>query len=104
MTEPSTPFLRHAACVLLVSAATLGGCASTTPTFDASFGDGMRSLMAQQIRHPEAPDANRQRNADGIDGRSARETMERYVKGSIEPARTAPNFQLGAGGDQGTGR
>lgn len=104
MTAQATPSLRHAACTLLVSVAALGGCASTTPTFDATFGDGVRRLMAQQVRHPDAPDANRDRNADGIDGRSARETLERYVRSSGEPGRTAPGFQLGAGSEQGADR
>jgi len=104
MTTHATPSLRHAACVLLVSVATLGGCASTTPTFDATFGDGVRRLMAQQVRHPDAPGANRDRNADGLDGRSARETLERDVRGAVEPGRTGPNFQLGAGSEQGADR
>jgi hypothetical protein len=104
MTDRAMPFPQRATWALVVAAATLAGCASTTPTFDANFGEGVRRLMAQQVRHPDATEANRHRDADGIDGRTARETMERYVRGSVEPARTAPSFQLGTGGEQGPGR
>lgn len=96
--------LRQMAGILLVSATMLAGCAATTPTFDAAFGQGIRQLMAQQIRHPDAPEANRDRAADGLDGRTARETMERYVKAAGEPTRAAPTFQLGSGNEQSADR
>jgi len=96
--------VRRRSAALLAWAVMLGGCAATTPTFDAAFGDSIRQLTAQQTRHPDATRANRDRNADGIDGRTARETMERYVKGAVEPTRTAPIFNFGAGNESGADR
>jgi hypothetical protein len=73
MTTPLLQATRRCAVLLPLI---LAACASTTPHWDAQFGDTVRSLRAQQLVHPQAA-----ANADpvnGIDGRAARAALERY--------------------------
>jgi hypothetical protein len=76
----------------LLSAALLSACASTTPHWDARFGDSVRALNAQQVARPQAS-----ANADpvaGLDGRAARAAVERYERSLPEPkAASAPMSQ-----------
>lgn len=67
----------------LLAAAVLSACASTTPYWDARFGDSVRALNAQQVARPQAG-----ANADpvaGIDGRAARAAIDRYERSLPEP-------------------
>ncbi len=73
------------------------GCAPTTPAFDRYYGESVKTLMAEQVIQPNASVANQNRIPEGLDGRSARETMERYQRSFTQPARPAP-FVLGIGG------
>lgn len=85
------------ACVVVA----LGGCAATTsPEWDARFGDSSRALKAQQLIDPAAPSRNAQ-TTQSTDGRSVREAGDRY----IETYRSPPPsnvINIGVGG--GTGR
>lgn len=70
---------------LLALAATLAACAQTTPRWDSTFGDSVRSTFAAQVINPAAV-----RNANpvaGIDGRAALTTQQKYESG--EGAREA---------------
>lgn len=61
-----------AACVLLII---LPGC-STTPNYDARFGDAVRQARLAMTRNPSAsgnPD-----QVAGLDGQAAREALARY--------------------------
>ncbi len=73
----------------IASIALMAACASTTPNWDARFGDSVRGLNAQQVARPQAVS-----NADpvaGMDGRAARAAIERYERSLPEPkAATAP--------------
>lgn len=76
----------------------LSACAQTTPQWDANFGNSVRAAFAQQIINPDAsqnPDP-----VSGMDGRAARETMDRYQK-SFSAPKPQPNiFTIGVGGGQ----
>jgi hypothetical protein len=70
---------------LALAALLLQGCAASgSPTWDAQFGDSVRRLGAQQLIDPNAP----QRNGDAqgpTDGRTARETRDRYIESYTTP-------------------
>lgn len=54
----------------------LAGCKSTTPNYDARFGDAVRNAKQQMIINPNAgknPD-----KAAGMDGKSAKESIILY--------------------------
>ena len=60
----------------------LAGC-STTPQYDASFGDAVRQARTAMIINPNASS-----NADpvaGMDGQAAREANARYLQTFKEP-------------------
>lgn len=82
--------LAAAACLLAT------GCANTLNKGDASFGMPTRTLIAQQIRNPQAP----QHNAaftPATDGRTLREAMDRHVGSFKEPPPTTV-VNIGVGG------
>ena len=80
------------------AACLLSACAQTTPQWDANFGNSVRTAFAQQIINPDAsqnPDP-----VSGMDGRAARETMDRYQKSFTEPKPQPNIFTIGVGGSQ----
>jgi hypothetical protein len=81
----------------------LSACAPTTPNFNRHFSEPVRTLNAQQLLRPEAAMANRLRVPEGLDGRSARETLERYHKSFEQSPRQANPFVFGFGGQGGDG-
>ena len=61
----------------------LAGCASTTPNYDARFGEAVRDAKRKMTIHPDAG-----KNADqalGMDGQAARETTVRYQDSFKKP-------------------
>ena len=65
---------------IIVTMAALGltaGCVSIHPEVDQREGDAVRAATRAQILNPEA--AQNVRAVSGIDGRAAKETMDRYV-------------------------
>lgn len=93
-----TPITLIAAGALLA----LTACAPTTPAFDQDFGSSVRKLQAQQVRNPNATVANQGKLPDGIDGRAARETVERYERTFENPPRQPSTFILGVGSNAGS--
>lgn len=80
---------------LMVAAATLGACASTTPMLDARFGDAVRTARIQQMINADAgsnPDP-----VTGLDGRAAAEAIVRYHDSFKAPPSTFPVLQIGGG-------
>ncbi|GAA4411539.1 hypothetical protein [Quisquiliibacterium transsilvanicum] len=75
----------------------LAGCAPTTPVFDRGFGESARILHAQQVRDPAAAEANRDRPVDGLDGRAAKQALDRYQKSFGDPPKAASPFLIGVG-------
>jgi hypothetical protein len=75
-------------CIRILSGAAalaLAAC-TTTPHLDSRFGAAVSAARAAQTANPEAS-----RNPDpvaGMDGRAARETMERYQESFRAPPRT----------------
>lgn len=79
-----------------VLAATATGC-STTPNWDARFGEPIRIIAAQQVIDPDAS-----RNADpvkGIDGKAAQGAMGEYQKSFVQPEPAPTTFTIGVGGN-----
>ena len=56
--------------------AMLAACGTTTPDYDARFGDAVRQARVAMTIHPDAPASGDQ--AAGIDGQAAREAIGRY--------------------------
>ena len=78
--------MMHNAKLLFIglAAATLAGCASSTPYLDGRLGNAVNSAKARQTVNPEAS-----RDAvAGMDGNSAKESIERYQDSFKAPPRT----------------
>lgn len=56
--------------------AVLAGCASTTPNYDARFGDAVRDARTAMAINAKA--AANQDPASGIDGQAAKDAVDRY--------------------------
>lgn len=66
----------------------LAGCLTSTPQWDAHFGETVQQLSASQVLNPEAgsnPDP-----VTGVDGGAAAATMFRYDKSFSQPAFVSP--------------
>jgi len=79
---------------LLVSAALLAGCASSTPLADRQFGASVRATMASQVADPAA--VRNANPATGLDGAAASAAHASYVKTFAAPE-PAPARLMGAG-------
>lgn len=77
-----------------VVALALGGCASSTPVLDASFGQAVRDARAAQTLNPKASAENTQ-PALGIDGKAASEAQKRYVDSFKAPPKTFEIINIG---------
>jgi hypothetical protein len=78
----------------------LSACASTSPSFSKDFGNEARTILAQQTRNPDAATKNKDKIPDGIDGKAARQTLERYQKSFGDPPRNPNSFTIGVGGGE----
>ena len=96
----TSPGLLAAGLVGLIACA---GCAPSTPVFDRHFGESTRIIQAQQVRNPDAPTANRDRSVDGLDGRAAKQALDRYQKSFSDPPRPTNVFTIGVGTGQESG-
>lgn len=91
------PVISRCALLGALALAGLTACAPTTPTFDRHFGETVPALRAMQTKNPDAPVANQSKSVDGIDGRAAREAVERYHKSFTEPPAPVNPFLIGVG-------
>ena len=84
--------------LLLALAATVTACAETTPRWDSSFGNTVRSTFAAQIINPAA--ARNANPVNGMDGRAAQAAQQKYESASADPAAGAapPSLMNGGGG------
>ncbi len=80
--------------------ALLGGCATSTPQFDSTFGDAVNAAKAQQTINPEA--SLNATPPDGLDGESANAVMDRYHKSFERPPATGNIFNIGVGSSGGS--
>ncbi|MCC6070677.1 hypothetical protein ACFSQU_01090 [Massilia sp. GCM10020059] len=81
---------------LLALAATLAACAETTPRWDSTFGNSVRSTFAAQVINPAAV-----RNSNpvvGVDGRAAMAAQKKYEsgEGAQEPASPPTPMMIGS--------
>lgn len=76
-----------AACTLL------NGCLSSTPVWDRTFGDSVKTVTAMQVLNPTAS-----ANTDpvvGIDGTAATASQQNYGKSFMTPAPQTSVFTIG---------
>ena len=78
-------------------AALLAGCGSTTPHYDARFGEAVRTARMQMTLNPEAGKAPGVGvdGATGMDGRAAAHTMERYERSFKTPPQAVNVINIG---------
>lgn len=75
---------------LLALAATVTACAETTPRWDSTFGNSVRSTFAAQVINPAA--VRNTNPVGGIDGRAAMAAQKKYETGeSAQESSTAAN-------------
>ncbi|MFX1684394.1 hypothetical protein P5W98_03715 [Paraburkholderia sp. A1BS-2L] len=89
-----TVFMQRAALVLPAMLA-LGGCMTTTPVWDAHFGEAVRAVKQAQIIDPNA--AEHAQSASGVDGKSANAAMNTYDRSFYQPVVTPNPFVIGVG-------
>lgn len=87
-------YLRRTLALAAICAA-LGGCMTSTPIWDAHFGEALRAVTASQVIDPQA--AERNPSKPGVDGTAAVSAMRTYDKSFVAPARTANPFVIGIG-------
>jgi type IV pilus biogenesis protein CpaD/CtpE len=78
--------------LMLALAASLAACAQTTPRWDSTFGNSVRSTFAAQIADPAA--ATNTNPVSGMDGRAARTAQEKYERGASETEPSAAPVSL----------
>ncbi|WP_420995517.1 hypothetical protein ACKI2N_005330 [Cupriavidus sp. 30B13] len=81
--------------VATCAAAGLAGCMTTTPVYDAHFGDAVRIVRAMQTLNPDAS-----LNTDpvtGVDARSATYAMDRYNTSFRNPPTDTNAYAIGVG-------
>jgi hypothetical protein len=73
----------------------LGGCLTSTPQWDAHFGEAVRQINASQVLNPQAGD-----NPDpvtGINGSAAAASMFRYDRSFSQPVVVSSPYGVGLG-------
>ncbi|MGO4306753.1 hypothetical protein [Cupriavidus sp. RAF12] len=80
---------------LLTTVAALAGCISTTPVYDAHFGEAVRTVRAMQTLNPDA--SSNTNTVAGIDGRAATAAMDRYNTLYTKPQSDINAFTVGVG-------
>ncbi|WP_197337893.1 hypothetical protein [Ralstonia solanacearum] len=73
----------------------LAGCMSTTPAYNARFGQAVRTVRVMQTLNPDAS-----KNSDpvaGVDGRAATAAMDRYNAQYSAPRGDPNAFTVGVG-------
>jgi hypothetical protein len=84
-------WLRAALCIAVCAA--LGGCLSSTPHWDKTFGNSVTQIRDMQVLNPNAGD-----NTDpvaGIDGKAAVAAQTQYDKSFTAPPPSVNVFTIG---------
>lgn len=79
--------------LIAASIGLLCACAETTPAWDAAFGTSVKMATAQQTLNPDA--SRNDAPVNGLDGRSAREAINRYQKSFVEKEPQPNVFTIG---------
>jgi hypothetical protein len=90
--------LRVALCV--GACAALGGCLTSTPTWDKNFGSAVTQLREMQVMNPDASDNNDP--VAGVDGRTAEAAQTTYYKSFTAPTPPTNVFTIGVGSGSGS--
>jgi len=93
-------FAGRAALMLALSAA-LGGCLSSSPVWDAHFGEAARTASQMQIIDPHAAEHNP--STQGVDGKAAVAAQDGYDRSFQAPPVTPNAFVIGIGNANGNG-
>ena len=79
------------------------GCQTTTPNYDARFGDAVRDAKRKMTINPEA--GKKPDTAMGMDGRAAHDSLIRYHDSFKEPPPVVNVINIGGAiGSGGAGR
>ena len=92
MTSTKT-LIRAAVCAGL--SAVLAGCLTSTPHWDATFGDSVNQIKEMQTLNPQAS-ANTD-PVSGIDGPAAAAAQKSYAKSFTAPTPPTNMFTIGVG-------
>lgn len=89
--------------IALITAGTtlLNGCITSTPVWDRTFGDAVKTVTAMQVLNPTAS-ANTDPVA-GIDGTAATASQQNYGKSFMAPPPPTSVFTIGVSGSGGSG-
>ena len=80
---------------VLAGCALLSACVTTTPDFDARFGDSVQIAQARHTLDPGATVRNAADPVKGMDGRSARAAYDRYLFSFVRPEPQPNVFTIG---------
>lgn len=94
-------FVRRFLLIALLGAA-LGGCMTSTPIWDAHFGQAVRYSTQAQIIDPEA--GRHGTLQPGVDGKSAASAMDLYDKSFQQPRVSSNPYTIGVSGGGGSGQ
>jgi hypothetical protein len=90
--------------MVLAGCALLSACVTTTPDFDARFGDSVQIAQARHTLDAGATARNATNPVSGQDGRTARAAYDRYLLSFIRPDPQPNVFTIGvSGGSSGSG-
>jgi hypothetical protein len=87
----NTRFLKTGAALALLAGLT--ACAPSSPRWESSFGNAVRSTVASQVIDPAA--ARNNNPAAGMDGEAAHAAQTRYVKSFGAPTVQEPAMTSG---------
>jgi hypothetical protein len=73
--------------------AALGGCMTSSPIWEAHFGEAVHAAAQNQIIDPQA--AEHSPSTPGVDGNSAVSAMTQYDKSYSQPPSTSNPFTIG---------
>lgn len=73
----------------------LAGCTTSTPQYDARFGESVRQAKAAMIINPDAGATTDQ--ATGMDGQASNEAMMRYHESFKNPPPAVNVINIGGG-------
>jgi len=79
------------ACGLALS---LGACMTTTPNYDAHFGESVRIVRAMQTLNPDAVNND---PVSGVSGKAAVASMDRYGASFVKPPTDTNAYTVGIG-------
>lgn len=79
----------------MLVAASLSGCASTTPRLDAAFGQAVREARAAQTLRPQGPVSTDP--VLGLDGLAASAAQQRYQASFQQPPQSFDINNIGGG-------